>query len=260
MLRSLVFLLATLIAARSAVAGAPPSGEVVRWNRVATDTAAALGLEARREAGVLAIVHLAIDGALRATPHAALLDAAVIAAAHEALVSLMPTARASFDAVRSDALDAFDDGVSKANGIAAGHEAAAAALRRPVDAAPRAHLRAAPHPGHGHGELTAQQQAIAAFWAEKPTQIWNRIAREVVATLGLAARDAARLLALVNEAMAGGDAVAEVMAQFFGTDLVGFTVTSGYPSPGITRSFSSFSQAARERAEASGLARNTRQH
>jgi hypothetical protein len=41
-------------------------------------------------------------------------------------------------------------------------------------------------------------------------------------------------------------AAAEVMADVFGTDAVAFTLASGAPNPGITRSYASFSQAARE--------------
>jgi PAP2 superfamily len=46
-----------------------------------------------------------------------------------------------------------------------------------------------------------------------------------------------------------GGAAAEVLASFLGTDYVSFTTTSGAPFPGITRSFTSFSQAARENAD-----------
>jgi hypothetical protein len=44
-------------------------------------------------------------------------------------------------------------------------------------------------------------------------------------------------------------AAAEALARFFGADAIGFTTTSGAPFPGITRSFTSFSQAARENAD-----------
>jgi len=43
-----------------------------------------------------------------------------------------------------------------------------------------------------------------------------------------------------------GAAVATVMARFFNTDFVSFSMTSGVPYPGITRKFWSFSEAARE--------------
>ena len=45
-----------------------------------------------------------------------------------------------------------------------------------------------------------------------------------------------------------GAAAAEVLVQFFNDDEVSFTTTSGLPFPGITRSFTSFSQAAQENA------------
>ena len=46
-----------------------------------------------------------------------------------------------------------------------------------------------------------------------------------------------------------GAAVAKVLARFFDNDNIHFTTTSGAPFPGITRSFSSFSQAAQENAD-----------
>src|SRR5262245_15258351 len=46
-----------------------------------------------------------------------------------------------------------------------------------------------------------------------------------------------------------GAAATAVLARFLGTDQVGFTMTSGAPFASITRSFTSFSQAARENAE-----------
>ena len=45
-----------------------------------------------------------------------------------------------------------------------------------------------------------------------------------------------------------GSAVATVMARFFNTDFISFSMTSGAPYPGITRKFWSFSEAARENA------------
>jgi hypothetical protein len=46
-----------------------------------------------------------------------------------------------------------------------------------------------------------------------------------------------------------GAAAAEVLAEFFGSDEVAFTTTSGAPFAGITRSFTSFTQAALENAD-----------
>jgi hypothetical protein len=42
---------------------------------------------------------------------------------------------------------------------------------------------------------------------------------------------------------------AEILARFFGTDQFNFTITSANPYPGIERSFTSFSQSAREAAD-----------
>jgi PAP2 superfamily len=46
-----------------------------------------------------------------------------------------------------------------------------------------------------------------------------------------------------------GAGVAQVLARFFDNDDIHFTTTSGAPFPGITRSFTSFSQAAQENAD-----------
>ena len=46
-----------------------------------------------------------------------------------------------------------------------------------------------------------------------------------------------------------GGAAAEVLARFFRDDAVAFTVTSGAPFAGITRSYTSFSEAAQENAD-----------
>ena len=152
---------------------------------------------------------------------------------------------------------------------------------------------------------TADQTDIARFWFEGPGA-WNSIARAVAEARKLDARDSARLLALMNLAMAdayiagwriryvydfwrpvtairegdsdgndgtAGDptwdshqntpavsdypstqsafsaAAAVVLASVLGGDQVSFSFTSGKPFEGITRSFTSFSQAARESAD-----------
>ena len=152
---------------------------------------------------------------------------------------------------------------------------------------------------------TDEQTQIARFWFEGPGA-WNRIARTVATSRGLDARDSARVLALMNMAMAdayiagwkiryvydswrpvtairegdndGNDATtgdptwdshqntpavsdypstqstfsgaaSVALAAAVGTDQVSFTVTSGKPFDGISRSFTSFSQAARESAD-----------
>lgn len=152
---------------------------------------------------------------------------------------------------------------------------------------------------------TAEQTEIARFWFEGPPA-WNRIARAVATSRNLDARDSARLLALMNLAMADGyiagfkiryvydlwrpvtairdgdtdgndatvgdatwdslqntppvseypstqstfsGAAAIVLSTVLGSDHVAFSVTSGRPFEGISRSFTGFSQAARESAD-----------
>ena len=141
---------------------------------------------------------------------------------------------------------------------------------------------------------TAEQSEISRYWYESSPQGWNRIARVVAADRGLDEWESARLMALVNFAMADGfiggfeakyhykywrpatavrangdaewlpdlwtppvpdypsthtvlgAAAAAVLARYFGTDFVSFSMTSGVPYAGITRKFWSFSEAARE--------------
>jgi membrane-associated phospholipid phosphatase len=51
-----------------------------------------------------------------------------------------------------------------------------------------------------------------------------------------------------------GAAAAAVMARYFGTDMVSFSITSGAPYAGITRKFWSFSEAAQENGASRVLA------
>ena len=152
---------------------------------------------------------------------------------------------------------------------------------------------------------TDDQTQIARFWFEGPGN-WNTIARTVATARRLDAWESARVLALMNLAMAdayiagfkmryvydswrpvtairegdndGNDATvgdpmwdshqntpavsdypstqstfsaaaAVTLASAMSGDQVSFTVTSGKPFEGITRSFTSFSQAARESAD-----------
>jgi hypothetical protein len=158
---------------------------------------------------------------------------------------------------------------------------------------------------------TAEQSDIARFWYEGSPIKWSRIACTVAQSQGLDSWDTARLLALVNLAMADGfiagfetkytfnfwrpvtairagdtdgnddtiadptwssflntpalpdytsthsvlgGAASEVLRRFFSGDELSFTDTSGVPFPGLTRSFTSFSQAAAENGESRILA------
>jgi hypothetical protein len=153
---------------------------------------------------------------------------------------------------------------------------------------------------------TAEQTSIARFWYENSPAKWSRIAIVVAHSQGLNLWDTARLLALVNLAMADGfiagfetkydfnfwrpvtairagdtdrndatiadpnwssllntpaipdytsthsvlgGASSEVLRRFFHNDDVSFMDTSGVPFAGLTRSFTSFSQAAAENGE-----------
>jgi len=156
------------------------------------------------------------------------------------------------------------------------------------------------------GLRTADQTMLARFWYEPSASMWSRIARVTAEANGLDSWERARLLALVNLAMADGfiagfetkylynfwrpitairagdtdgndatvadpawesllntpmipdytsthsvlgGAAAAVLQEFFGTDYVSFSVTSGAPFAGLTRSFFSFSEAAQENAD-----------
>jgi hypothetical protein len=153
------------------------------------------------------------------------------------------------------------------------------------------------------GIRTAEQTQIARFWFEGSPAGWSRIGRVVAENRRLNPWDRARLLALLNIAMADGfiagmatkyefnfwrpvtairagetdgndetvadpnwisllntpaipdytsthsvlgGAASDVLLRFFDDDDVAFTTTSGVPFAGITRSFASFSDAARE--------------
>src|SRR5262245_45973872 len=159
--------------------------------------------------------------------------------------------------------------------------------------------------GKNRPARTAAQSEIARYWYEGSPQGWSRIARVVAAQRGLNRWDNARLLALVNAAIAdgfiagfdtryvydfwrpvtairaadtdgndatgadatwetylntppipdypsthsvAGGAASAVLARFFGSDEVAFSMTSGPPFTGIMRSFNSFSQASQENA------------
>jgi hypothetical protein len=153
---------------------------------------------------------------------------------------------------------------------------------------------------------TAEQTSIARFWYENSAAGWSRIALVVAHSQGLNPWDAARLLALVNLAMAdgyiggfetkydfnfwrpvtairagdtdgndativdpnwssllntpaipdytsthsvAGGASSEVLRRFFHNDDIPFMTTSGVPFAGLTRSYTSFSQAAAENGD-----------
>jgi membrane-associated phospholipid phosphatase len=341
------------------------AGEVVRWNRLATDAAVAEQIDPLTESRVFAITHAAMHDALNAIDRryepyregvaaapGALPEAAVAAAAHAALIELMPARKADFDLQFAETLAQIKDKRAAAAGMRVGRQAAARllALRRddgasrpvahpagtkageyrptppdftpalfahwgkvqpfvlksssqfrpaaplaPASARARAEIEEARAIGGKTSALrSAEQSEISRYWYESSPQGWNRIAREVEAARGLDEWQSARLFALVNLAMADGfiggfeakyhfnywrpatairesgdtswlpdldtppvpdypsthtvlgAAAAAVLARFFDTDMVSFSMTSGAPYAGITRRFWSFSEAAQE--------------
>ena len=345
----------------------------------------------------LAMVHAAIHDALNTVDPryrryaysgplvpGASAKAAVAAALHDVLAGVIPSfgsasqqaaALAAADADYVASLALVPDGVSKADGIAAGQAAAATILaKRNGDGATLANIPYTPPSGPGFWQPTPnpspsnppggvshlpanlpgwgnvtpfalndgtqfrpdgppaldtaeyaadynevksigaqfstsrtdEQSESARFWYEGSQVGWNRIARIVAADRGLDLWEQARLLVLVNVAMADGfiagwnirfhyhfwrpvtairagdadgnpdteadagwntylntppipdypsthsalgAAGAEVLARFFDNDNIAFVTTSGAPFAGITRAFSSFSQAARQNAD-----------
>jgi hypothetical protein len=341
------------------------AGEVVRWNRLATDAALAEQIDPLTESRVFAITHAAMHDALNAIDRryepyregvaaapGALPEAAVAAAAHAALIELMPARKADFDLQFAETLAQIQDKRAAAAGMRVGRQAAARllALRRddgasrpvahpagtkageyrptPPDFTPalfahwgkvqpfvlksssqfRPAAPLAPASARARAEIeevraiggktsalrSAEQSEISRYWYESSPQGWNRITRVVEASRGLDEWQSARLFALVNLAMAEGyiggfeakyhfnywrpatairesgdtswlpdldtppvpdypsthtvlgAAAAAVLARFFDTDMVSFSMTSGAPYAGITRRFWSFSEAAQE--------------
>lgn len=121
------------------------AGEVVRWNRLAADAAVAEQIDPLTESRVFAITHAAMHDALNAIDRryepyregvaaapGALPEAAVAAAAHAALIELMPARKADFDLQFAETLAQIKDKRAAAAGMRVGRQAAARllALRR----------------------------------------------------------------------------------------------------------------------------------
>jgi hypothetical protein len=273
LLPSLLVTLATFSQARHG--SAPPENEVLRWNRIATDALAAAGTDPITESRTLAIVQISVHDALNtieardatyttgAAPAAgASPEAAVAAAAHDALLQLFPSAKATLDEELARSLAKVADGDARTRGTDLGRRSAAATLAArahdgselhvdvPAGTTPGAYrptppdetpawmgqwgdvtpfalrssdqFRPEPPPavdsalalrdveqvhtigGQDSTARTEEQSEIARFWYENSPQGWNRIARNVAQAREIDAWDSARLLALVNIAMADG--------------------------------------------------------
>jgi hypothetical protein len=130
------FLLSLLLLAPLARAG-----EVERWNRIATDAAAAEQMDPLSESRIFAIVHASIHDALNAVerryefykrgrpaPRGALPELAVAGAAHTTLSALIPARKPAFDAALAEVLEQAKDRQSAFAGLRAGRQAAATLL------------------------------------------------------------------------------------------------------------------------------------
>src|SRR5688572_8528898 len=135
-------LISSISAAALAVFSLPlPHAEadaVTEWNAIMQATVTGNPLAQARSA---AIVQLSVFEAVNAitgdyepylgtiiAPDGASSDAAAVAAAHRALVTLQPGSVAALDAARATSLAAIPDGVGRDAGIAVGEAAAAAML------------------------------------------------------------------------------------------------------------------------------------
>jgi hypothetical protein len=254
---------------------APSANAVLHWNQVVTDTLAAAHTDPVTESRALAIIQVAVHDALNSldarcqtyAPTAApaigaSTDAAIAAAAHDALLGLMPSAKASLDEELSRSLQMVAEGEAKSCGLDVGRRIAAATLAArahdgsdrkvelpagtkpgeyrptPPDFTPAwmaqwggvtpfvlnssAQFRPSAPPavdsalarreveqmrsigGQAENMRSDEQSQIARFWYENSGQGWNRIARVVAQSRQLDEWQSARLLALVNLAMADG--------------------------------------------------------
>ena len=148
---------AALFSALLLVAPQAGASEAARWNRVATDAAAAEQTDPLTESRVFAIVHASIHDALNAIDRryesyqarvaaapGASPEAAAAAAAHASLVALLPARKATFDAALAETLAQVKDKRAAAAGQQAGRQAAAILLAsRRDDGASRPIARAA---------------------------------------------------------------------------------------------------------------------
>jgi hypothetical protein len=132
-------------------AGAAKADEVTRWNRLATDVAAAGHTDPLTESRTFAMLHIAVHDAVntvepgyeryvRTLPDLKGGSAPVAAAvaAHDTLVALMPSGRQVFDAALDEALRVAGKSDATERGVAAGRAAAHAVIdKRNLDGSAR---------------------------------------------------------------------------------------------------------------------------
>jgi len=131
----------TLLAFLASTAAARAEDEVVHWNRVATEQAAASQTDPITESRVFAMLHVAMYDAVNAAdprdtsylerrPSApgASAPAAAAAAAHDVLVQTLPTLSAAFDRELESSLQALPQGKATDDGVALGRAVARVVL------------------------------------------------------------------------------------------------------------------------------------
>jgi hypothetical protein len=155
------------------------AGEVERWNRIATDAAAAEQLDPLSESRIFAIVHASIHDALNGvqqryepyrgrpvSPSGASVDAAIAAAAHASLAKLIAARKADFDAELADVLEHIEDRNAAFAGLRLGREAAGAVLAARADDGATRSVAYVPgkHPGEYRPTPPDFTPAFAAQW------------------------------------------------------------------------------------------------
>jgi hypothetical protein len=167
------------LTAACVLAVVPAQADVVTdWNVIALN-ATAVPPNSILQSRVLAIVHAAAYDAVRAVegegpayaveiaaPAGASADAAVVAAAHGALVRLAPAQRPSLDTARDVSLSRIADGPAKAAGIALGEKVAEKIVALRASDGAGAQVAFTPRPGLGLYQLTPPQMgpAILPQW------------------------------------------------------------------------------------------------
>lgn len=152
---------------------------ITSWNIIALKTTAAAVFDPPRETRSLAIVSAAVNDAVCsivrecmvyasrvATSRDASVEAAVDAAAHDALVALYPTAAPSLDASYASALANVTPGAARDAGVAVGQAAAAALIARRANDHSTDVVTYTPAPGLGVWQPTppAFAPALEAGW------------------------------------------------------------------------------------------------
>jgi hypothetical protein len=238
--------LALQVSFQADAAEATCGNPVLEWNQIFIDTLIATNTPNSSSQRLGAIVHTAIFDAYNgierrytpifvdlSAPPGASRRAAVIAAAHTALVGLFPPRQAELDASYEASLAALSDdggdgGQSRERGLAWGEDVAnlvlawraADGFTVPFVLVSNTQFRPGPPRGLSGGTYTADfeavkalgrrtestrtedQTALAPFWEGNASVHWNQAANQIACANGLSLSRSNRLLAVMNIAMA----------------------------------------------------------